>query len=193
MDRKIIYPTPKGMSRFHRTLRKITRIVFVAAALICLIINYFVKGPAWSLVVVWSLYIAWKFLFSLNLVEFSIYSHTIHILIYILVLLWLIDRFLAPGMGDIVIPIVLFGIFVTMFILYFSIYDRKEKHLMSILTLGIIVVIMVPYYIHSLPITNWLTFAFLIASLVLFIMLVIISRKEILYELKVRFVVRDKQ
>jgi len=193
MDRKIIYPTPKRMNHFHRTLRKIVRILFIVAAFTCLIVNFFVKGPAWSLVVVWSLYIAWEFLFSLNLVEFSLYSHAVRILIYVLILLGLIDRFLAPGMGEIVIPIVLFGIFVTMFILYFSIYDRKEKHLVSILTLGIIVVIMVPYYIHSLPITNWLTFAFLIASLVLFIILVIISRKEILYELKVRFVVRDKQ
>ena len=96
MNPKIIYPVPKRQYRFYKHLRNIARYSFILAGAICLLVNYLVKGKAWSIIVVWSLFATWRLIFSLDLVEFSIYSHAIKVMFYLIVLLILIDRFLAP-------------------------------------------------------------------------------------------------
>ena len=187
MNPKIIYPIPDRQSNLYRNLRSVTRIVFILAAFICLLVNILVKGKPWSLIVIWSLFCTWRLFFSLRLVEFSIFAHTVRITLYIIVLLYLIDRFLAPGWGETVIPIVLFGDLLIMLVVFLMTYDRKERHVVSITMLGLINLAMIPYSLHSWPITNWIAFAFLCASLVLFIVLLIINRKQLIHELKVRF------
>ena len=187
MNPKIIYPIPKNQSLFYRRLRYIVRILFISAGFICAVINLIFKGKAWSVVVIWSLFIIWESLFSLRLVEFSGFSHAVRILIYIIILLGLIDHFLVPGWSMRVIPIVFFGLFLIMVILYFAIYSRKDRHLMSITSLGLLAVLSIPYSLHSWPITDWLAFSFMCATSVLFLVMVIICRKDIARELKNRF------
>lgn len=186
MNPRIIYPIPERQSTFYRTLRKIVRIVFLCAAFVCLLVNFLVKGKAWSLIVVWSLFSIWKLVFSLRLVEFSIFSHAIRVSFYLAVLLLLIEHFLARGWAQTVIPILLFSFLLLMIIIYYVTYDRKERHLTSIMLLGLLALAGIPYSIHSWPITNWVAFAFSAASFVLFLVMTIINRKDILYELKVR-------
>ncbi|MBR5341258.1 MAG: hypothetical protein IK151_04960 [Erysipelotrichaceae bacterium] len=192
MNPKIIYPIPDRQSTLYRNLRSVTRIVFILAAFVCLLVNILVKGKPWSLIVIWSLFCAWRLFFSLRLVEFSIFAHTVKITLYIVVLLYLIDRFLAPGWGETVIPIVLFGDLLIMLVVFLMTYDRKERHVVSITMLGLINLAMIPYSLHSWPITNWIAFAFLCASSVLFIVLLIINRKQLIHELKVRFNINTK-
>ena len=192
MNPKIIYPIPDRQSTLYRNLRSVTRIVFILAAFVCLLVNILVKGKPWSLIVIWSLFCAWRLFFSLRLVEFSIFAHTVKITLYIVVLLYLIDRFLAPGWGETVIPIVLFGDLLIMLVVFLMTYDRKERHVVSITMLGLINLAMIPYSLHSWPITNWIAFAFLCASSVLFIVLLIINRKQLIHELKVSFNINTK-
>ncbi|MBR3227953.1 MAG: hypothetical protein IKF68_05355 [Erysipelotrichaceae bacterium] len=187
MEPKIVYPIPESQSFFYRRFRFIMRIVFIVAAFTCVLVNILVKGKAWSVVVVWSLYMTWKLAFSLKLVEFSIFSHATRSFLYIIILLGLIGFFLAPGWAEIVIPIVFFGSFLIMIILYFAIYSRRDRHLVSIMLLGLSAVLSIPYSLHSWPIDNWLAFAFALASLILFILMIVICRKEIRHELKNRF------
>ncbi|MBR2577450.1 MAG: hypothetical protein IKE38_00835 [Erysipelotrichaceae bacterium] len=187
MNPKIIYPVPKNQSLFYRRLRYIVRILFLSSGAICDLINIIIKGKDLSVVVIWSLFILWESLFSLKLVEFSGFSHAVRILLYVIVLLGLIDHFLAPGWSMRVIPIVFFGFFLIMFILYFAIHSRKDRHLMSIVSLGIMAVLSIPYSLHSWPITDWLAFSFMCATSVLFVAMVIICRKDIARELKNRF------
>ena len=187
MNPKIIYPVPGRQSLFYRKLRSIVRIVFLVSALICLLVNFLVKGKAWSLIVVWSLIAVWRLVFSLRLVEFSIFSHAIKVTYYLVVLLILIDHFLAPGWADTVIPIVLFADLLVMFVLFFAIYDRKDRHLVSIFVLGLLNLLMIPYSFHSFSDINWIAFSFQCASLALFVTLSLINRKELIYETKARF------
>ncbi len=187
MNPKIIYPVPKSQSFFYRRLRFIMRIIFLLAAVSCLIVNICVKGRAWSVVVIWSLFMTWQLIFSLKLVEFSIFSHSVRSFLYIVILLVLMDHFLAPGWAETVIPIVFFAFLLIMVILFYAIYDRKDRHLVSVMVLGLFSVLTIPYSLHSWPITNWIAFAFHLASLLLFIVMIILNRKEIIYELKVRF------
>ncbi len=187
MNPKIIYPVPERQSLFYRYLRNIVRIVFLVAALACLIVNFLIKGKMWSLVVIWSLFSVWRLVFSLRLVEFSIFAHANKVTFYLVVLLFLIDHFLVPGWAETVIPIVLFADLLVMFVIFFAIYDRKERHLISIVLLGVLNLITIPYSLHSWPISNWIAFAFQCASLLLFVTLLLINRKELIYEIRARF------
>ncbi len=192
MNPKIIYPIPERQRMFFRRLREIVRIVFICASLICLLVNFLVKGKFWSIIVVWSLFSLWRLIFSLRLVEFSVYSHAVRVTLHTIILLFLIDHFLAPGWAQTVIPIVFFADLLLMFVIYYVTYDRRHRHLVSILTLGLINLISIPYSIRSWPIDNWIAFAFQVASLLLFVVLIIISRKDLIYELKVRFMTGTK-
>lgn len=187
MNLKIIYPIPKSQSQFYRIFRIIMRYTFIIAALACAIVNICVKGKAWSIVVIWSLISLWQLLFSLKIMEFSIYSHATRITFYLSVLLILIDYLLAPGWARTVLPIVLFAYLLVMFILYFALRDKRDRHILSIFILGLFSMIAIPYSIDHFPITNWIAFSFSLASVVLFIILVIINFKNIIYEIKVRF------
>ena len=192
MEPKIIYPIPRDQNSFHRHSRAVARILFPLAALVCLIVNLCVRGKPWSIIVIWSLFIAWKLFFSVKAVEFSLFSHFARVCVYVLVLLWLIDHFLASGWAKTVLPIVLFGMILILFTIFFITYDRKEKHLMSLLILGVIAIASAPYFI-SFPVKNWIAFSFSLASIVLFLVLLIISRKQVAYELKTRFIAKEKE
>lgn len=192
MNPKIIYPIPERQRMFFRRLREIVRIVFICASLICLLVNFLVKGKFWSIIVVWSLFSLWRLIFSLRLVEFSVYSHAVRVTLHTIILLFLIDHFLAPGWAQTVIPIVFFADLLLMFVIYYVTYDRRHRHLVSILMLGLINLISIPYSIRSWPIDNWIAFAFQAASLLLFVVLIIINRKDLIYELKVRFMIGTK-
>ena len=111
---------------------------------------------------------------------------------YIVVLLILIDRFLSSGWAETVIPIVLFADLLVMFVLFFALYDRKDRHLISVVLLGLFNLVSIPYSIHSWPIENWIAFSFQIASMALFIVMLLANRKELVYEIKARFATNTK-
>ena len=186
MNSKIIYPIPKRQHTFYSTLRSYYAIASIICSIICLTVNYFTHTKLWSAVVIWVLYSIWHLVFSLKIVEFSIYAHAVRACFYIVILLGLIDFFLAPGWAQTVIPIVLFATMLIMLIIYFATYDKKDRHLASILLLGIIIILSIPYSINSFPITNMIALGFHIASLILFFVLLIINRKEVVYEIKAR-------
>ncbi|MBQ1322678.1 MAG: hypothetical protein IIY30_02700, partial [Erysipelotrichaceae bacterium] len=83
MNPKIIYPIPERQAGFYRSLRNLARITFLAAGVICLLINFLIKGKMWSIIVIWSLFSVWRLVFSLRLVEFSIFSHANKVTFYI--------------------------------------------------------------------------------------------------------------
>ena len=192
MNPKIIYPVPERQKMFYRNIRNLFRIIFLLSGAICVLVNILVGGKPWSLIVVWSLFSFWRLVFSLRLVEFSIYAHAIKVTFYLFVMMVLIDRFLAPGWAETVVPIVMFAYLLVMFILFFVTYDKKEKHLVSIMMLGAFNLVTIPYSIHSWPIENWIAFAFQCASFLLFLVMIIVNWKDIIYELKVRFVAKTR-
>ena len=185
MKLKNIYPVPKRQANFYHNFRFIMRIVFAIAILACVIVNIAVGGKAWSIVVVWSIISVWRLLFSLKIVEFSIFSHATRITFYLVILLLLIDYFLAPGWAKTVIPIVLFGYLLIMFILFTALKDKKDRHYLSIFILGLFSLAFIPYSVRF-PVDDWIAFSFSIAIFVIFIVLLVINFKDIVYEIKVR-------
>ncbi len=192
MNPKIVYPIPVRQNMFYRTLRSYARIVFLFTAFVCLLVNLLTQTRLWSVIVIWALLGIWRLIFSLKLVEFSIFSHGVRASFYIVVLLGLIDYFLAPGWAETVIPICLFAMMLVMTILYFALYDRKDRHLASILLLGLYVLVAVPYSLHSWPITNWIAFSFLIAAILIFIILIVSNWHDVLYEIRNRLNMHER-
>ena len=186
MNLKNIYPIPKRQNNFYHTFRFIMRIIFVVAILVCVIVNVAVGGKPWSIIVVWSIISLWRLLFSLKIVEFSIFSHATRVTFYLVILLLLIDYFLVPGWAKTVVPIVLFGYLLIMTILFASLRDKKDRHYLSIFVLGLFSLAFIPYSIRF-PIEDWIAFAFSIAIFVIFVVLLAINFKDIVYEIKVRF------
>ena len=186
MNPKIIYPIPPREQHAYRTIRNIMRIIFIMASLICLIVNYFTGGKAWSLIAVWALIALWRLIFSLELVEFSIFAHATKAIFYVLVLLWLIDHFLIPGWAYIAMPIFAFLSLLVMAIIFYATYSKKEKHLLPILWLGLYALVLLPYSFKDGKI-YWLTFSFTLASLVILLVLLITNFKSYLHEAKIRF------
>ena len=192
MNPKIVYPIPKRQITIYRTLRSYARILFVATAGICLLINLLTRTKLWSIIVIWALFSMWRLIFSLKLIEFSAFSHGIRACFYVVILLGLIDYFLAPGWAETVVPICMFAMMLLMTILYFVLNGRKDRHLASILLLGVYVLVAVPYSLHSWPITNWIAFSFLVAAVLIFIVLIISNWRDVLYEIRCRLNIHER-
>lgn len=192
MNPKIIYPIPIHEQHFYRIFRKIMMIIFVVSAIVCVIVNILTKGKPWSIIVLWTLFALWQLIFSLTLMEFSIFAHATKSIFFVLVLLWLIDHFLVSGWAATVMPIVAFVSLFVMIIIFYALYSRKEKHLLSVLWLGLISLVLMPFGFADGNI-NWIPFSFSLASLVIFSILLITDAKNILHELKVRFRAKESE
>ena len=186
MEIKNIYPIPKSYNHIYRNIRSSTKIIFFIISLICIICNLIFKGQAWSLIVVWTLLGVWRLIFSLKLVEFSVFSHIIRIIFYIIGLLLLIDFVFINGFAEIMLPIVIFISLLIMFILFYIWHDKKDRNIISILILALLSLLILPYAYNSIIEKHWLLVGFHLATIILFIMILLMNHKELRKEIKAR-------
>ena len=186
MEIKNIYPVPERNSLVYKNIRNIVKISFFIIGITCLIINIILKGKAWSLIVVWSLLSIWRSLFSLKLVEFSIFSHAIRIIIHIVILLLIIDLTVFNGLAQVSLPIVLVLSLLIMLILFYIFYNRKDRHIFSIFLLGLLNLAALHYSLDLYKQHHYIILGFNILGIILFIILFITNYKDIKYEIKAR-------
>lgn len=133
MDIKIVYPpVEKGRVQRRKVLR-ILRWPVVLAAYASVVVNLLTGGKAWSVVVFVSLYMAWKLIFAIDLVEYNRISQFVKLVIYACILLVLIDVLLAPGWAVLVVPLVCMGGLVVSGILFFSDLEKQRRNLFPLL------------------------------------------------------------
>ena len=130
MDVTIAYPAIRRRLLTEQRIRGFFFLLFLAAAVACGIVNLCVGGKAWSLVVVWSLWLAWSGIITRPLVENHWMGRTTHLLLYVCVLLVLIDVLLAPGWSDFVVPIIGFGLLIALGALFFSNLPRRRQNVL---------------------------------------------------------------
>ena len=141
MKVEIVYP-PKSARKLQRhDIINRARWPFLFAGYICPILNIATGGPAWSAVVVWSLWIVWSFSFSPDLVEVNRISVFVKFIINASILLILIDVFLSPGWAVGVVPIVCFSGLAVAGALFFTDIDKQKQNMMPMLMLIIISII----------------------------------------------------
>lgn len=135
MKVEITYPLRNKRKRQRQDIIEWAKWPFLFAAYFCPVLNIFLGGPAWSVIVVWSLWIIWSFTFSPDLVEINRISQFIKLIFDASILLFMIDILLSPGWALDVVPIVCFGGLIVAGVLFFTNLDAQKQNMMPILSL----------------------------------------------------------
>jgi len=133
MKIKNVYPHTEKFGVQRKKLLLILRWPFLALAVACPVVNYFTGGPAWSVVALMGLYMAWTQIFSLDLVEYNRISQFTKLAVRSCILLILIDTFIAPGWAVKVVPIVGLGCLVACAVLFFTDFSRQKHNMLPML------------------------------------------------------------
>lgn len=141
MKVEVIYPPVERRRLQRRRLLRILQWPFLLAAYLCPIINLLTGGKAWSVIVLMSLYMAWKLVLSTDLVEYNRISQFTKLIVCTCVLLSLIDGLLAPGWAVEVVPMVCFGGLVVAGILFFTDLERQKQNMLPMLVLIVMAMI----------------------------------------------------
>lgn len=138
MKVEITYPPVSRRNFQRRRVLDIIRWPFLVAAYACPIINLAVGGRAWSVVVLTALYMVWRLVFSIDLVEYNRISQFIRLIYSSMFLMGMIDLFLAPGWAIEVLPIVCFCALAVAGVLFFTDFTRQRRNMLPMLVFIVI-------------------------------------------------------
>lgn len=181
------YPVPPKKQRWFERLRSIMRWVFVSAAIVCPVVNIWIGGKAWCVVVLWAMWSVWKAFLSPDMVELNLISQTVKALLYSVILLALIDMCLASGWALFVIPIVSFGALIVTAVFFFSDMNRQRQNTMPMIWLTLFSLVAFVASFSGWPVMNWPMMVLGGVALFLSCIGLIAFRKALLLELKKRF------
>ena len=133
MKIEITYPPISKRNFQRRRLLDILKWPFLLAAYACPIINLAVGGRAWSVIVLTGLYMVWRLVFSIDLVEYNRISQFIRLIYSAMLLMGMIDFFLAPGWAIVVLPIVCFCALAVTAVLFFTDFSRQRRNMLPML------------------------------------------------------------
>lgn len=135
MKAKITYPPAKKIKLQRQDVIHLARWPFMFSAFICAVVNIATGGPAWSIVVLWSLWMVWSFAISPDLVEYNRISLWIRLITSTSILLIIIDLLFPTGWSIEVVANVCFcGLFVAG-ILFLTDLERQQQNMMPMLQL----------------------------------------------------------
>lgn len=187
MEVDIIYPIPAKSPRAKGATRRVFQWIFLAAGVVCPIVNLSAGGRPWSIVVVWTLISVWSLFISRDMVEYNRISQPAKASVYACILMVLIELCLASGWAAFAVPIVCFGTLVLLGILFFSNLQRQRQNLMPLLWLIFISLISLAVsgllYKHF----GWPMLVLTCTAAALLIALAATLRLDLLRELKKRF------
>jgi len=129
----LVYPAMTKQAMHRSRLLTLVRRPFLLAAYLCPILNLYFGGKAWSVVVVWGLWMVWSLLLSPDLVEFNRISQSLKWIEYACVLMILIDLFLSPGWAAEVVYIVCFSTLICTAVLFFTDVNRQRQNMLPML------------------------------------------------------------
>lgn len=138
MKIEITYPKKGERKLNRRDIINWAKWPFLFAAYICPVLNIAIGGQAWSVIVLWSLWILWSFTFSPELVEINRISLFVKLVANAAILLILIDVLISPGWAVGVVPIICFGGMTVAGTLFFTDLDRQKQNIMPMHTLTIV-------------------------------------------------------
>ncbi len=188
MNIKNTYPTPPKQKIKRNKLIKILRWPMIFAAIACPIINFILGGRWWSVVVLMGMYSLWSLVLSPDLVEYNRLSQFIKSVIYAIILMVLIDYFLAPGWAAEVVPIVGFGSLIVAAILLFTDLEQQKQNLRPLLIFIVICIVGSAVGLSvELKVSLWPLAVLGAVAVAVLIACVIVLRTELIRELKRRF------
>lgn len=187
MDFEIIYPNIKKTSIARLRVRYIFGLLFLAAAAVCLIVNTVIGGKAWSVIVLWGLYMVWTLVFKVPLVERNLISQGVKLSVMTGILLILIDRLLYPGWAAFVVPIVAYAALIVLAILFFVNVSKQRHNVMPLVLVTLASGVGSAIAMLVFSETSWPMIVLASTAAVLLIATVLILRTRLISEIVKRF------
>ncbi len=186
-DMNISYSKRKKSSSFMFHLRQILKWVFILGFIVCPIVNYYVGGPAWSVIVLASIVFLWTTLLSPSVLEITSIGLVFRTGSFAIILTTLIGLLISPGWLGFVLPIIGFGTLALSGILFFSNLYRHRNNIMPLIWEIIIALIAFLVLFFKSEKLNWPTITMGGLAAIMAITGLIAFHKEIWRELRKRF------
>ncbi len=190
MDFEVIYPKIKKTSLAMLRVRTVFGLLFLAAAVVCPIVNIVLRGKAWSVIVLWALYMVWTLVLQTPLVERNLISQGVRLSVMTAILLVLIDRLLAPGWAAFVVPIVAYAALIVLAILFFVNVSKQRHNVMPLVIVTLAAAIGSAVALFAFSETSWPMIVLASTAAVLLIATVLTLRTRLLSEIVKRFHLR---
>ncbi len=187
MDFEIVYPHIKKHSIAMLYVRTVFGLLFLAAAVVCPVVNIILKGPAWSVIVLWSMFMVWTLVLKAPLVERNLISQGVKLLVMTVILLVLIDRLIYPGWAAFVVPIVAYGALMVLAMLFFVNVSKQRHNVMPLLILTALAAVGSVVALFVFSETSWPMIVLAVTAGVFLVAAGIILKSRLISELVKRF------
>ncbi len=187
MDFEVVYPKVKNKSIFMSYFRYVCGWLFLTAGVVCPVVNLVLGGQAWSVIVLWSMYIVWTIVLKQPLVERNLISLGVRALVMVGILLVLIDRLIFPGWAAFVLPIFIYATLIALAVVFFSNISEQRHNVMPLITVIVLTVIGAAIALTVYSETRWPMIVLECVASALLIITIFILRMRLLTELRKRF------
>lgn len=187
MDFEVVYPKIKKQSLAKLRVRYVFGLIFLAAAVVCPVVNLVLRGPAWSVIVLWSLYMVWSLCLRPPLVDRNLINLGVRFAVMTVILLILIDRLLAPGWAAFVVPLVAYAALIALAALFFVNVSKQRQNVMPLVLLIFAVLIGSGIALFAFSVTSWPMIVLVCVSAALLAATVFTLRMRLFSELRKRF------
>lgn len=185
MKVKITYPKVKRKRMEYKKLINIIKWPIIIAVLASAIVNSIIGGKAWSVIVIWSIYMLWKLVVSPDLVEYNRISQFVKFIILSSILLILIDKFLISGWAIKAVLFIIVSSLVISGILLFTDLERQKQNMQPLLLL-----IFLSFLVSGIGLCiydgkgRWILMVMGAIALVMLITFIIVLKDYLIKELK---------
>ena len=137
MKVKVTYLTAAKRRFARRDVISCCKWLLLFAGFLCAVLNALIGGRAWSVIVIWSMWLVWAQLISPDMVEYNLISQFIKLTANCCVLLTLIDALLTPGWAVEAVPVICFSALLAVGILFFADFETQRQNMFPMLFLCI--------------------------------------------------------
>lgn len=151
-EKESIYPATNSRKFVLAVARHVVAIVFIAAIIVCGIVNICIGGEPWVFYVVGAEVVFWTLFMRWPLVETSFMTKLFEAVAVVIGYLYLINGLSKGHWVQDVTPIVLFSMIIVLSILFIADKKRKERNIIPIiiLILGAIVMFMFAVFLAEI-------------------------------------------
>ncbi len=187
MDFEIIYPKIKRHSIAMLYVRYIFGLIFLAASVICVVVNIILGGVAWSVIAMWGMLMVWTLVLKAPLVERNLISQGVKLAVMTGILLVLIDRLIYPGWASFVVPIVSYAALIVLAILFFVNVSKQRHNVMPLVILTVLVIVGSAIALFVFSERSWPMIVLAVTSAVLLIATIFTLKSRLFSEIVKRF------
>lgn len=189
MHVKNTYPKITKVSRNRKRMLNIVRWPFLAVSVAAPIVNLWIGGPLWCIIVILALVVIWKMVLSPDLVEFNRISQSIKVTVWSSILIAAVDLlFVNNHFALFVIPIVCFAGLTNCIVLFFTDLEIQKHNMLPLINFIFVSIIgssIALYFYHDQE--NWPLIVLFGLSVLSLLSLIIVLGQDFKIEMQRRF------